>query len=56
VIKGVFKDCYTVHFCPTAQRYCDENKYPRRELMLFDSTPGHPENTGKIWKTVMKQV
>jgi hypothetical protein len=48
VKQDVFTNWYTDYFCPRLHRYCDENNYSRRALLLLDNAPGHPPNIGKI--------
>jgi hypothetical protein len=56
VTQDVLTNWYTDYFCPTVYRCCDENNYRRRLLLLLDSAPGYPPNSGKITMTVYIEV
>jgi hypothetical protein len=55
VAQDLFTNWYTDYFCPRVHRYCGENNYPRRALLLLllDNAPGNPRKTGKIRTTVV---
>ncbi len=42
VTKVMFEDWFTSHFCPEAEKYCQNNNLAFKVLLILDNAPGHP--------------